>query len=95
MFCVFSGQCKVKGITQTITRNIDKQFIDCFVGFSDIDKQFIDCFVGFSEGDGGFYYSNSGGYERLFFKIRQKNRNVLDYIHYYFNLGSLTQLGVV
>ncbi len=79
MACIFTGQCKVRGRTQTITRNINKQFIDWFVGFS--------------EGDGGFYYSNNGGYECLFFKIRQKNRNVLDYIHSNLNLGSVTQPG--
>ena len=62
MSCIFTGQCKVRGRTQSITRRIDTQFIDWFIGFT--------------EGDGGFYYSNSGGYERLFFRIRQKNRHV-------------------
>jgi len=73
--CVFTVQCKVRGRTQTITRNINKQFINWFVGFS--------------EGDGGFYYSNNGGNERLFFKICQKDRTVLDYIQSNLNLGSI------
>ena len=72
-----SGKCKVRGTTQTTTREVNEQFLDWFVAFA--------------EGDGGFYYSNSGGYERLFFKIRQKNRRVLDYIHSNLRLGSVTR----
>jgi hypothetical protein len=37
---------------------------------------FIDWFVGFSEGDGGFYFDNG----RFYFKIRQLNPKVLNYI---------------
>lgn len=45
--------------------------------------------MGFVKGYGGFYYSKSGGYERLFFKIRQKNRSVLNYIYSNLNFGNI------
>ena len=71
---LFTGECQVRGRTITISLWLNELFVDWFVAFA--------------EGDGGFYYSESGGYKRLFFKIRQKNRDVLDYIYHNFRLGS-------
>ena len=48
---------------------------------------FEDWFVGFAEGDGGFYVDLKT--KRFYFKIRQKNPQVLYLIRNYFNFGSI------
>ena len=40
---------------------------------------------------GGFYYSKSNGYDRFFFKIRQKDVAVLNYIHSTLKLGHISR----
>jgi hypothetical protein len=53
---------------------------------------FLDWFIGFVEGDGGFYFDpNSASGQRLIFKIRQKDCNILFKIRGYFKFGSIFQ----